>query len=143
MSTRDFAQAFWMTRLLLLSSIPILGLAARAEVSYAKSATDASAVPNGGYVGSEACTECHSDIYEAWRSTRHSYSILTAADAKRADYPLPHKHDGQTPHNRDWPDVAYTIGGCRGTACVRTRQRSMQFFNQLLEVLYYWDRTTI
>ena len=102
MSTRDVAQAFWTTRLLLLSAIPILGLVARAEDSDAQSAADVSAVPNGGYIGSEACTECHSDIYEAWRSTRHSYSILTAVDAKRADYPLPHKHDVQTPHNRDW-----------------------------------------
>ena len=41
-----------------------------------------------GYTGSKLCRTCHPDIYEAWTSSRHSYSILTASQARAAGYPL-------------------------------------------------------
>ena len=59
-----------------------------------------------GYTGSKLCRTCHPDIYEAWTSSRHSYSILTASQARAAGYPLP-----PSPVVASWDDVAYTIGG--------------------------------
>ena len=56
--------------------------------------------------GRSCARTCHPDIYEAWTSSRHSYSILTASQARAAGYPLP-----PSPVVASWDDVAYTIGG--------------------------------
>lgn len=68
--------------------------------------------PPSGYVGSAACKGCHTHVYDAWRATRHSYSILTAAEARRAGYPLPRaRRGGEMPSIRSWDDVSYVVGG--------------------------------
>ena len=64
------------------------------------------------YVGSEACATCHPQIFQRWRTTRHSYSILTAAEAQQAGFPLPQARPGaETPAIRSWQDVSYVVGG--------------------------------
>ncbi len=63
--------------------------------------------PERLYVGSHVCSACHPENYEAWRTTSHSYSVLTADEARRAGYPLP----GRTSKLRGWSDVSYVIGG--------------------------------
>jgi hypothetical protein len=48
----------------------------------------ASTEGRGGFVGSAACSFCHFNIYETWRSTRHSYSVLSGHEAQQAGVPL-------------------------------------------------------
>lgn len=68
--------------------------------------------PGEQYVGSEACRDCHTQIYETWSTTRHSYSVLPAQEAAQAGYPLPHARlGGKTPGVQKWGDVSYVIGG--------------------------------
>ncbi len=59
------------------------------------------------YVGSKACSACHSEIYKAWQTTSHSYTVLTADEARRAGYPLPRTGSKL----RSWSDVSYVVGG--------------------------------
>ena len=59
------------------------------------------------YVGSKACSACHSEIYKAWQTTSHSYTVLTADEARRAGYPLPRTRSKL----RSWSDVSYVVGG--------------------------------
>lgn len=71
------------------------------------------------YAGSGACQGCHTYIYNSWRSTRHSYSVRTAAEAKQAGYPLPRQVDGgEVPGMLDWSDISYVIGGRQRIAYV-------------------------
>ncbi len=64
------------------------------------------------YVGSEACRSCHTEIYDLWRTTRHSYSILTSEQARQAGFPLPEaRRGGNAPSVTAWKDVSYVIGG--------------------------------
>jgi tetratricopeptide (TPR) repeat protein len=78
---------------------------------------DANAVHSarsGSYAGSESCKKCHREIYERWRSTRHSFSILPAAESRKAGYPLPPARSGV----RGWRDISYTVGGRKRIAYV-------------------------
>lgn len=64
------------------------------------------------YAGSSACEGCHTFVYNQWRTTRHSYSVRTAADAQQAGYPLPERRRGADALSiRSWHDVSYVIGG--------------------------------
>ena len=66
----------------------------------------------GGYVGSEACARCHLETYRSWRSTRHSYSVLTGEEARAAGFPMLGSWKGARATSiQSWDDVSYTIGG--------------------------------
>ena len=69
--------------------------------------------PAPQFVGSQRCAAaCHPKIYATWRSTRHSYSVLTANEARRAGFPLPAGREvGEKPAIRSWKDVSYVLGG--------------------------------
>ncbi len=43
----------------------------------------------GGYAGSQRCGQCHPNVYRSWQKTRHSFSILSAAEAVKRGYPEP------------------------------------------------------
>lgn len=60
-----------------------------------------------GYAGSAPCASCHLEIYEAWKTTSHSYTVLSSHEARRAGYELPSSH----PQLRSWSDVSYVVGG--------------------------------
>lgn len=78
----------------------------------------------GDYAGSDACQGCHTYIYNNWRTTRHSFSVRTASEAKQAGYPLPRQRRGGEAH-RDvgWSDLSYIIGGRQRIAYVDTSGR--------------------
>jgi tetratricopeptide (TPR) repeat protein/nitrate/TMAO reductase-like tetraheme cytochrome c subunit len=78
-------------------------------------APDAS--PSRAYVGSAVCRTCHEANYTAWRSTRHSFSVLTRDEARRAGYQLP-PVEKTAPALRGWDDVLFTIGGRKRVAYV-------------------------
>jgi tetratricopeptide (TPR) repeat protein len=72
------------------------------------------------YVGSKACRVCHEPIYEAWRMTRHSVSVKTADEAKRAAYPLPKaaQSAGSQSAAATWNDLRFVFGGRKRIAYV-------------------------
>ncbi|RME70235.1 MAG: hypothetical protein D6784_17025 [Chloroflexi bacterium] len=61
------------------------------------------------YVGSEACQECHEDIYKSFMKTGHPYKLNKVVDGKPPKYPfseVPNPPEGYT-----WDDISYVIGG--------------------------------
>ena len=71
-----------------------------------------SLLAGGKFVGSQSCATCHRQVYESWQATRHSYSLLTADEAKQAKFPLPRRRiAGGKPAIQAWKDVSYVLGG--------------------------------
>lgn len=67
------------------------------------------AVVSAEYIGSEACGECHSDIYEVFSKSGHAWKLNPVVDGQPPDYPfteVPEPPEGYT-----WDDVSYVIGG--------------------------------
>jgi len=61
------------------------------------------------YVGSDACQECHADLYASYRQTGHPYKLNKVVDGQAPTYPfseVPNPPDGYT-----WDDISYVIGG--------------------------------
>lgn len=61
------------------------------------------------YIGSEACTTCHEDIYTSFRTTGHPYKLTKVVNGQIPEYPyteLP-----PNPPNFTYNDVSYVIGG--------------------------------
>lgn len=64
-----------------------------------------------GYVGAEACRDCHQDIYKTYRKTGHPYKI------QRVDGGPPVYPDGTSPGvfdppaDKTWNDITHVIGG--------------------------------
>jgi len=61
------------------------------------------------YVGSEACGECHEDIYGVFMQSGHPYKLNKVVDGQPPEYPfsdVPNPPEGYT-----WDDVSYVIGG--------------------------------
>lgn len=61
------------------------------------------------YVGSAACSGCHSDVYDGFAQSGHAWNLNPIADGQAPDYPftnIPNPPDGYA-----WDDVAYVIGG--------------------------------
>ncbi len=61
------------------------------------------------FVGSEACAECHQELYDVFIKSGHPWKLTKVVDGKAPDYPftrLPSPPDGYT-----WDDILYVIGG--------------------------------
>ncbi len=61
------------------------------------------------FVGSEACAECHQDLYETFRLSGHPWKLNRVVDGQPPQYPfseLPAPPEGYT-----WDDISYVIGG--------------------------------
>ncbi|MCO5183149.1 MAG: hypothetical protein M9918_20750 [Anaerolineae bacterium] len=61
------------------------------------------------FIGSEACAECHQDIYDVFARSGHPWKLNKVVDGNPPDYPfsnVPRPPDGYT-----WDDIAYVIGG--------------------------------
>lgn len=55
------------------------------------------------YIGSEACSRCHMDQYNEFRSSGHPFKLMRASDARHRPIPLPKGYN--------WNDISYVIGG--------------------------------
>ncbi len=66
--------------------------------------------PSGAeYVGSDACKECHSDVYEEFMKSGHAWKLNPVVDGQPPQYPfteVPEPPEGYT-----WDDISYVIGG--------------------------------
>jgi hypothetical protein len=61
------------------------------------------------YVGSDACQECHEELYASYRETGHPNKLNKVVDGQAPAYPfseVPNPPEGYT-----WDDVSYVIGG--------------------------------
>jgi len=61
------------------------------------------------FIGTDACAECHQDIYEKFVRSGHNYKLNAVVDGQPPEYPfstLPAPPDGYT-----WDDITYVIGG--------------------------------
>lgn len=61
------------------------------------------------FVGSEACAECHQEIYDTFVRSGHPWKLNQVVDGEPPDYPfsrLPGPPEGYT-----WDDISYVIGG--------------------------------
>ncbi|MGB9592649.1 MAG: multiheme c-type cytochrome [Anaerolineae bacterium] len=61
------------------------------------------------YVGSQACSTCHQDIYEAFKKSGHAWKLNPVVNGQPPQYPfttIPNPPDGYT-----WNDITYVIGG--------------------------------
>jgi hypothetical protein len=61
------------------------------------------------FVGSEACSECHSEITDVFAQSGHAFKLNEVVDGQPPEYPfstLPGPPEGYT-----WEDISYVIGG--------------------------------
>ena len=65
--------------------------------------------PAPTYVGSDACQECHEELYASYKMTGHPYKLNRVVDGQPPEYPfseVPSPPEGYT-----WDDILYVIGG--------------------------------
>ncbi|MCB0132318.1 MAG: hypothetical protein KDD78_15765, partial [Caldilineaceae bacterium] len=62
-----------------------------------------------GYVGSDACQECHTDLYATYMETGHPWKLNKVVDGQAPDYPFSEVSD--PPEGYTWDDILYVIGG--------------------------------
>jgi predicted CXXCH cytochrome family protein len=61
------------------------------------------------YIGSEACAECHGELYDLFAQSAHPWTLSRIVDGEQPDYPLgdiPGPPEGYT-----WDDISYVVGG--------------------------------
>jgi hypothetical protein len=61
------------------------------------------------FVGSQACAECHQDLYDSFMLSGHPYKLTAIVDGQPPEYPfteIPNPPEGYT-----WDDISYVIGG--------------------------------
>lgn len=61
------------------------------------------------YVGSVACQECHTELYDSYLESGHAHALRKVADGAAPQFPeseVPAPPDGLS-----WDDIAYVIGG--------------------------------
>ncbi|MCL4831487.1 MAG: hypothetical protein KJZ86_03565 [Caldilineaceae bacterium] len=61
------------------------------------------------YVGSDACQECHEELYASYRQTGHPYKLNKVVDGKAPTYPF--SEVPNPPEGYAWDDISYVIGG--------------------------------
>lgn len=61
------------------------------------------------YVGSQACAECHEELFEQYSDSGHAHPLTAVVDGEAPDFPfseVPNPPEGYT-----WGDISYVIGG--------------------------------
>lgn len=61
------------------------------------------------FIGSEACAECHQDLYDVFMQSGHPWILNEVVDGEPPDYPfstLPSPPPGYT-----WDQISYVVGG--------------------------------
>lgn len=61
------------------------------------------------YVGSQACQECHEELYESYLGTGHPHIMKAVVDGEEPEYPFSEVPD--PPEGYEWADILYVIGG--------------------------------
>lgn len=61
------------------------------------------------YVKSEACAQCHGDIYEVFMLSGHPYKLNKVVDGQPPTYPF--TEVTELPEGYTWDDISYIIGG--------------------------------
>jgi len=61
------------------------------------------------YVGTDACQECHEELYDSFMKTGHPYKLNKVVDGKPPVYP--YSEVPNTPEGYTWDDISYVIGG--------------------------------
>ncbi len=61
------------------------------------------------YVGSDACQECHEDLYASYMQTGHPYKLNKVVDGQPPVYPF--SEVTNPPEGYTWDDILYVIGG--------------------------------
>lgn len=61
------------------------------------------------YVGSEACAECHAELYDVFSNSGHAYKLNKVVDGQPPEYPFTEITD--PPEGYTWDDISYVIGG--------------------------------
>lgn len=62
--------------------------------------------PASTYVGSEKCNTCHSEIYDNWKNSGHSYKLNTPDEVQKFNSPAVPPPEGYT-----YDDIYLVIGG--------------------------------
>jgi hypothetical protein len=61
------------------------------------------------FVGSDACQECHEEIYASYTETGHAYTLNQIVDGEEPDYPSSEVPD--PPEGYTWDEISYVVGG--------------------------------
>lgn len=61
------------------------------------------------FVGSEACKECHGELYESYGQTGHAWALTAITDGKAPTFPSTDVK--KPPEGYTWDDILYVIGG--------------------------------
>ena len=61
------------------------------------------------FISSEACAECHQEIYDVFIQSGHPYKLNAVVDGQPPQYPFTEITD--TPDGYTWDDISYVIGG--------------------------------
>lgn len=96
----------------LIVVLPLL-LFGAASCSYYTNPVDEIVIPPPpqSYIGSDACKNCHSGVYETFRNSGHPYVHSKVTENKAPEYPFT-TIDYLPPYfSNGWSDVSYVIGG--------------------------------
>jgi hypothetical protein len=66
------------------------------------------------FIGSEACAECHQELYDIFADSGHNHILTPVIDGDRPDFPF--SAVDQPPEGYEWADIAYVVGGFRWKA---------------------------
>jgi hypothetical protein len=62
-----------------------------------------------GYVGSEACAECHKDLAAGYAQSGHAHALTRIVDGAPPEFPF--TKVSEPPAGKSWDDILYVIGG--------------------------------
>lgn len=61
------------------------------------------------FVGSEACAQCHEEVYDVFQQSGHPWQLNEVVDGQPPDYPF--SEIPRPPEGYDWEDISYVVGG--------------------------------
>ncbi|HZD11511.1 MAG TPA: multiheme c-type cytochrome [Candidatus Binatia bacterium] len=61
------------------------------------------------FIGSEACAQCHGEIYDAFQSSGHPWILNKVTGGDAPDYPF--SEIPRPPTGYEWEDISYVVGG--------------------------------
>lgn len=61
------------------------------------------------YVGSDACQECHEELYTTYNGTGHAHPLTKVVDGQAPAYPF--SEVPTPPEGYAWDDILYVVGG--------------------------------
>ena len=61
------------------------------------------------YVGSDACQECHEDLYNTYAQTGHAFGLTKVVDGEAPTFPF--SEVANPPEGSTWDDILYVLGG--------------------------------